>query len=124
MTHDIHRIVEFTHVADFTLRLRFEDGTEQTINFEPVLHGELYGPLADPEVFCQVRLDDEVHTLVWPNGADICPGVLYHGRSPASLDGGHSVGTAKGRVSLPAPYRAWASRCRCRPARGEGANLR
>ncbi|MBK7219210.1 MAG: DUF2442 domain-containing protein [Candidatus Promineofilum sp.] len=50
----------------------------QTIDFEPVLHGYLYGPLRDPELFNQVRLDPEIHTLVWPNDADFDPATLYH----------------------------------------------
>jgi hypothetical protein len=47
------------------------------IDFAPVLAGPLFGPLRDPELFRQVRLDPEVHTLVWPNGADFDPASLY-----------------------------------------------
>ena len=43
-----------------------------------VLAGELYGALADEEVFDSVRLDEEAHTLVWPNGADFDPAMLYN----------------------------------------------
>src|SRR5207253_6117809 len=31
----------------YTLCVRFDDTTEQTIDFEPILEGELYGPLRD-----------------------------------------------------------------------------
>jgi glycine/D-amino acid oxidase-like deaminating enzyme len=44
--------------------------------FEPILHGNLYGPLRDPEVFAQVALDPISHTLVWPTGADFDPETL------------------------------------------------
>jgi hypothetical protein len=64
-------------VAAYTLRVGFADGTEQTINFRPVLGGELYGPLLDLALFNQVRVDPEVHTLVWPNGADFDPATLH-----------------------------------------------
>ncbi|MGH7135198.1 MAG: DUF2442 domain-containing protein [Pirellulales bacterium] len=57
--------------------LSFDDGTEQTIDFSPVLEGNLYGPLRDVSLFNQVRLDPEVHTLVWPNGADFDPATLH-----------------------------------------------
>jgi len=77
MPHPIHRVSEFQIVAPYTLRLRFEDGSEQTINFQPVLAGELYGPLNDLALFNQVRIDLEAHTLVWPNGADFDPSDLY-----------------------------------------------
>jgi hypothetical protein len=61
----------------YTLRVLFDDQTEQVINFEPVLAGELYGPLRDLSLFNQVRIDPEVHTLVWPNGADFDPAILH-----------------------------------------------
>ena len=40
--------------------------------------GELYGPLYDEKMFDQVEIDPEVHTLVWPNGADFDPETLYN----------------------------------------------
>lgn len=75
--HAIHRVQSFERVGPHALRVAFADGSEQTIDFAPVLRGELYGPLRDPEVFGQVRLDPEVHTLVWPNGADFDPATLH-----------------------------------------------
>lgn len=77
MSHPIHRVRSFDIVGPYRLCLRFDDGTEQTIDFEPVLAGELYGPLRDLELFNPVRLDPEVHTLVWPNGADFDPATLH-----------------------------------------------
>ena len=58
--------------------MRFDDGTQQTIDFRPVLFGGLFGPLQDLELFNQVRIDPEVHTLVWPNGADFDPATLHN----------------------------------------------
>lgn len=77
MSHPIYRVRAFEVVADYTLRVRFDDGTEQTINFWPILSGELFGPLRALELFNQVRIDPEVHTLVWPNGADFDPATLH-----------------------------------------------
>jgi len=75
--HEIHRVTGLEQVADFTLKLDFGDGTSQTIDFAPVLLGTLYGPLADPDFFRQVRLDPEIETIVWPNGADFDPAQLH-----------------------------------------------
>ncbi len=77
MTHGIYRVESFENVSPYTLRVRFDDGTERTINFEPVLTGELFGPLRDLNLFNQVRLDSEVRTLVWPNGSDFEPATLH-----------------------------------------------
>jgi len=59
------------------LRVRFDDDTERVINFEPILAGDLFGPLRDQRLFDQVVLDPEVYTLVWPNGADFDPATLH-----------------------------------------------
>ena len=77
MIHPIYRVQTFEIVSTYVLRVRFDDGTEQVINFQPVLAGELYGPLRDLSLFNQVRIDPEVHTLVWPNGADFDPATLH-----------------------------------------------
>jgi hypothetical protein len=77
MIHPIYRVRSFQIVADYTLRVGFNDQTEQVINFQPVLAGELYGPLRNLGLFNQVRIDSEVHTLVWPNGADFDAATLH-----------------------------------------------
>ena len=77
MVHSIYRVVAFEIVKPYTLRVRFDDETERTINFQPVLAGELYGPLKDLSLFNQVLVDPEVHTLIWPNGADFDPATLH-----------------------------------------------
>ena len=77
MIHPICRVVSFAVVADHTLRIAFDDGVTQTVNFAPVLAGELYGPLRDLAMFNKVRIDSEVDTLVWPNGADFDPATLH-----------------------------------------------
>jgi hypothetical protein len=77
MGHPICRVRSFEIVSAYTLRVRFDDDTEQTIDFQPILAGELYGPLRDLELFNRVRIDPEVETLVWPNGADYDPATLH-----------------------------------------------
>lgn len=77
MTHPISRVHSFQIVGSYTLRVEFDDSTTRTIDFAPVLAGEMYGPLQDLSLFEQVRLDPEVHTLVWPNGADFDPATLH-----------------------------------------------
>ena len=77
MSHPIYRVRSVEIVAPYVLRVQFDDGTDQTIDLRPVLAGELYGPLRDLSLFNQVRIDPEVHTLVWPNGADFDPATLH-----------------------------------------------
>jgi len=78
MSHEIYRVVSFEKVTPFALKVAFDDGISQVIDFQPVLKGEVYGPLNDPTFFDQVQIDREVHTLVWPNGADFDPAILHN----------------------------------------------
>ncbi len=57
--------------------MHFDDDSEQVINFEPILAGRLFRPLRELSLFNQVQIDPEVHTLVWPNGADFDPATLH-----------------------------------------------
>lgn len=77
MHHPIFRVVSFAVVAPHTMRVSFNDGTERTIDFQPVLQGPLFGPLQDLRAFNAVTLDPEAGTLVWPNGADFDPTTLH-----------------------------------------------
>jgi hypothetical protein len=60
------------------LHLRFEDGVEGEVDIASLVRFEgVLAPLADPATFRQVRVDPESGTVVWPNGADLDPDVLY-----------------------------------------------
>lgn len=76
MGHCIYRVTAFETVADYTLRIHFDDGTEQVIDFEAVLYGPVFEPLRNLELFNQVKLVEEVGCLEWPTGADFDPETL------------------------------------------------
>jgi len=77
MEHSIYRVTEVEPLGGFRLRLSFDDQSTREIDLGPVLEGEIYGPLRDPAMFASVSIDPEVHTLVWPNGADFDPAILH-----------------------------------------------
>ena len=78
MTHLIVKVANVEIVAPYTLKITFDDGAQRTIDFAPVLVGYYLEPLRDLALFNQVRVDPEVHTIVWPNGADFDPATLYN----------------------------------------------
>lgn len=79
-TQDLHEVTNFEIIGDYTIRLTFDDSSKQTINFEPILLGPIFGPLRDLNLFNEVKLDSDLGTLVWPTGADIDPTVLHDWR--------------------------------------------
>lgn len=76
MYHKLYKVTGFEIVGDYTIRVLFDDDAQQIIDFEPVLHGEMWGPLRDLAVFNQVSIDPIARTLTWPNGADFDPETL------------------------------------------------
>jgi hypothetical protein len=82
-------IVEAKALGEYRLYLRFEDGIEGSIDLAPVLSFRgVFAPLRDPTYFAQVRVDEGLGTVVWPNGADLDPDVLYGRvtRTPLGVD--------------------------------------
>lgn len=77
MSHTIHRVTAVHVIGAYTVDVEFADGSRQEIDLEPVLAGEIFGPLRDPSVFEKVQVDPQAHTLVWPNGADFDPATLH-----------------------------------------------
>jgi len=55
-------------IKNYTILVQFNDETEQVIDFEPVLYGEMWCPLRNLKIFRRVEFDPIAHTLTWPNG--------------------------------------------------------
>jgi len=71
------RICQVEPLTGFQLRLTFTDGTSGVVDVAPQLRGPVFEPLVrDPALFRAVRVDPEIGTIVWPNGADLDPDVL------------------------------------------------
>ena len=80
------RIAEVKVRDGFTLQLTLTDGSVIQRDIEPLLHGALFEPLRnEPNLFKQVQIQDG--TIVWPNGADLCPDVLIWGGAPPKESG-------------------------------------
>ena len=73
----IPRVEEARYAGDFTIHLRFSDGTEGDLDLGDELNGEVFEPLKDRALFQQFSVHSEFHTLAWPNGADFAPEFLY-----------------------------------------------
>ena len=64
--------------GDHRLQLEFEDGVKGVIDLAPHLTFlGVFEPLRDPAYFAEVRVDPDLGTVAWPNGADLDPDVLY-----------------------------------------------
>jgi hypothetical protein len=84
--HRIPTIVEVIPSGEFRLTLRFDDGRRGDVDIAAMIPFDgVFARLTDPAYFARVRVDAESGTIVWPNGADLDPLVLYAaatGQSP------------------------------------------
>jgi hypothetical protein len=70
--------VEVVDAQRHLLRLTFvPGGFVRLVDLSDGLWGPAFEPVADPEVFAQVRVDEQAGTIVWPNGADWSPTDLF-----------------------------------------------
>lgn len=84
MSTQTNRIHSVEPLDGFVLRLSFDDGTKRDVDLEGELWGPIFEPLrANADLFRQVRVDEELGTIVWPNGADMDPDVLHGDFEPA-----------------------------------------
>jgi hypothetical protein len=71
-------VVDVKPLDGYRLWLRFEDGATGEVDVAGLVefHG-VFAPLKDKAYFNEVRVDSELGTIAWPNGADLDPDVLY-----------------------------------------------
>lgn len=67
------------YVRDYQIELTFADGTRGVVDFAPWIIGKggVFSPLEDKSYFAQASVNGDVGTVVWPNGVDFDPEVLY-----------------------------------------------
>ena len=71
-------IVQVEPLVGYRLHLRFEDGVEGSVDVAELIEFTgIFAPLRDHDTFLQVRVNPDLGTICWPNGADLDPDVLY-----------------------------------------------
>ena len=74
----INDIVRAIVMEPYRLRLKFEDGIEGDVDLQDLVEFVgVFEALKNVVFFNEVRVDPDLGTVVWPNGADLDPLVLY-----------------------------------------------
>jgi hypothetical protein len=80
MSHDV---IDVEVAGGLRLILTFEGGEKREVDMASIVPLEgIFQPLSDPAFFRQVQVSPDLGTICWPNGADICPDVLYEQSRP------------------------------------------
>ena len=70
-------ITEAKYLTDYKVQVVFNDGKEGVADLSDALRGPVFEPLKDKKLFAQLRVDEEMETITWPNGADLAPEFVY-----------------------------------------------
>jgi len=74
----LYDIIGARPLEDRRLFLTFHDGASGTIDLGAMIRFDgVFAALRDADYFALVRVDPEFGTVVWPNGADLCPDTLH-----------------------------------------------
>ncbi|MGH9195387.1 MAG: DUF2442 domain-containing protein [Acidimicrobiia bacterium] len=84
MKRENKRVEAVEHIDGFVVRLKFSDGVTREVDLKQYFRGPIFEELLrDEKIFRQVRVDEELGVIVWPNGADLDADVLYGLHAPA-----------------------------------------
>jgi hypothetical protein len=72
-------VTDVIPIENRTLQLTFADGLQAVIKMNEIIQSYtgVFTKLQEDDYFRQVRVSSDLGTIVWPNGADVCPDVLY-----------------------------------------------
>jgi len=71
------KIKKAKYIGDYKLKVTFSDGSEGVVDLFDTLKGKIFESLKDKKNFMKFKVDEELGTIVWENGADLAPEYLY-----------------------------------------------
>ena len=90
------RITQVVPRERFQVLLHFADGSSGVVDLSSRIVGSrgVFAALQDATVFGGVTVDPEAGTVVWPNGADLDPDVLYEAAHATTANSSPTTGRA------------------------------
>ena len=73
----MHFVKKANYLSGYSLSLTFEDGGKKVVDLKPYIEGEIFEPLKNIDYFKTFKVNPELDTIVWDNGADLSPDFLY-----------------------------------------------
>lgn len=70
-------VTEARYIEGYKVEVSFNDGKTGIADLSAALKGPVFEPLQDLSAFSQLRVDEELETIVWPNGADLAPEYIF-----------------------------------------------
>jgi hypothetical protein len=65
------------YVDDYKIEVSFNNGRKGVADLGGALKGPVFESLKNKSEFSSFKVDKELETIVWPNGADLAPEYIY-----------------------------------------------
>ena len=77
-------VIDVRVVSRYVLEMTLSNGQSRVLDVESFLWSPAFElMLASYPTFCRVGADPETGTIVWPNGADLAPEMLFERSKPS-----------------------------------------
>lgn len=73
----ILHVTEAKYLDEYKVQVSFNNGRTGVADLAGALYGPIFAPLKEKSYFSTLRVDDELDTIAWPNGADLAPEYVY-----------------------------------------------
>ena len=74
---ELIKVVRAKYIEGYKIEFQFNNGIIKTIDLSNEIYGEVFEPLKNIELFRRFKVDPDLQTIVWENGADLAPEFLY-----------------------------------------------
>jgi hypothetical protein len=71
------QITKVNYISDYKLNVSFNNGESGVADLSCIIGNGVFKTLASLEQFSQAALNEELDTIVWPNGLDLAPEFVY-----------------------------------------------
>lgn len=72
------RVTEARYLDAYRIEVAFNNGKKGIADLVDALKGPMFEPLKNPEAFTRFKVDPDLETIVWENGADLAPEYIYY----------------------------------------------
>lgn len=65
------------YISGYKLKITFDNNVSKIVDLSASLNGKIFLPLKSIDYFKQFKVNKEIETITWSNGADFSPEFLY-----------------------------------------------
>jgi len=66
------------YLEDYKIEIEFNNHKKGVVDLSDELYGDVFEPLKDKKLFSKIKVDKDLETVTWENGADLAPEYLYY----------------------------------------------